>query len=172
MDVIFSDDGLQAIAEDAVGENTGARGLLTVCERVLRLFKYELPSSSVRQFVVTRDLVRDPESVLERILSEPAYEQTQLHREFVHEFVQQFEQEHGLILRFTDDAVEEIVRRAHDKGQSISVYCREVFEDYQFGLNLIKTNTGQTTFDIPATALDGPDKFLSDWVVKSYKRNG
>ena len=58
--------GLQAIAEQASTENTGARGLLTVCERELREFKYELPSSNLRQFVVTRALVENPAAELER----------------------------------------------------------------------------------------------------------
>ena len=60
IDVVFSDEGLRAIAEEAAVENTGARGLLTVCERGLREFKFELPSSNVRQFVVTRALVEHP----------------------------------------------------------------------------------------------------------------
>ncbi len=170
VDVIFSEDGLRAIAEDAALENTGARGLLTVCERVLRSFKYELPSSNIRQFVVTRDLVHDPEGELQRILAEPAYEQQQLHKEFVHEFAQEFERQHRLKLGFTDEAVEEIVRRAHAAGQSVSTYCHQVFQDYQFGLNLIKTNTGQRAFEIPLAAVEHPDKWLSDGVVKSYQR--
>ena len=48
--------------------------------------------------------------------------------------------------------------------------CNELFKDYQFGLNLIKTNTSQTEFVIPAEALADPDKFLSDWVVRSYRK--
>ena len=41
---------------------------------------------------------------------------------------------------------------------------------YQFGLNLIKNNTGQTEFAIPREALANPDKFLSDRVVSSYRK--
>ncbi len=50
----FKDDGLRRIAELAGEETTGARGLMTVCERVFRDFKFELPSTLVRRFVVTR----------------------------------------------------------------------------------------------------------------------
>ena len=56
----FRDDGLRRLAELAATEATGARGLMTVCERVFRDFKFRLPSSSVRQFAVTARLVDAP----------------------------------------------------------------------------------------------------------------
>jgi ATP-dependent protease Clp ATPase subunit len=70
IDVIFSDEGLRAIAERAALENTGARGLLTVCERVRREFKFELPSANVRQFVVTRELIEHTDVEQQRILQQ------------------------------------------------------------------------------------------------------
>jgi len=43
IEVFFADDGLRRIAEKAGEEQTGARGLMTVCERVFRDIKFELP---------------------------------------------------------------------------------------------------------------------------------
>jgi ATP-dependent Clp protease ATP-binding subunit ClpX len=169
VDVIFSDEGQRAIAEQAARENTGARGLLTVCERVLREFKYELPSSNVRQFVVTGPVVERPGEELHRVLHEPEYEHRQVLRQFVREYERRYAEKHGLAIKFADDAVEEIVTRALASKKCVSDLCNELFRDYQFGLNLIKTNTGQTEFVIPAEALAAPDKFLSDWVLKSYR---
>jgi ATP-dependent Clp protease ATP-binding subunit ClpX len=171
IDVIFSDDGLRAIAEKAAGENTGARGLLTVCERVLREFKFELPSSTVRQFVVTQELVEHPHEELQRILKEPAYEQRELMRQCTREFERKFEEKHKLRIKFADDTVEEIVERARESQRSVTEVCRQLFKDYQFGLNLVKNNTGQTEFVIPKAALADPDKFLSEWVVSSYRKD-
>lgn len=170
IDVIFSDDGLRAIAEKAALENTGARGLLTVCERTLRDFKFELPSSKVRQFVVTRVLVEQPDAELQRILTEPEYEQREVMRQCVREFERKFADKHKLAIRFDDAATEDIVSRALAARKSVSDLCRELFRDYQFGLNLIKNNTDQTEFTIPLAALADPDKFLSDWVVSSYRK--
>ncbi len=170
IDVIFSDEGLHAIAEKAALENTGARGLLTVCEHVLRDFKFELPSSNIHQFVVTRELVEHPHEELQRILHEPAYEQREVMRQCVREFERKFEEKHKLRVSIDSDAVEEIIDRAQHAHKSVTDLCRELFKDYQFGLNLIKTNTGQTEFVIPKAALADPDKFLSDWVVSSYRK--
>jgi ATP-dependent Clp protease ATP-binding subunit ClpX len=170
VDVIFSDEGLRAIAEKAATENTGARGLLTVSENALRDFKFELPSSSVRQFVVSRELVEHPAAELRRMLEEPASERRHLMAEFARAFERKFEEKHGLRLRFADATVEEIVNRALAGRKSVTDICAEFFKDFQFGLNLIKKNTGQTEFVIPRAALDDPDKFLSEWVVSSYRR--
>jgi ATP-dependent protease Clp ATPase subunit len=64
----FRDDGLQRLAELASPENTGARGLMTICERVFREFKFRLPSSKVRRLVVTREMVDEPRAALARAL--------------------------------------------------------------------------------------------------------
>src|SRR6266496_3526857 len=60
IEVLFSDEGLRRIAERASDEQTGARGLMTICERVFRDIKFELPSTSVKRFVVTKELVDNP----------------------------------------------------------------------------------------------------------------
>jgi ATP-dependent protease Clp ATPase subunit len=66
--VSFDDDALREIARQAAEENTGARGLLTVCERILRNFKYELPSSGVTELVVNGQLVASPDYALQQLL--------------------------------------------------------------------------------------------------------
>ncbi len=64
----FTDEGLRRLAERATGEHTGARGLMTVCERVFRDLKFRLPSSKVKRFEVTAALVDDPGATLKRLL--------------------------------------------------------------------------------------------------------
>ena len=64
----FKDEGLRALAQLASGENTGARGLMTVCERVFRDLKFRLPNSRVKKFAVTAKLVEAPADELKRLL--------------------------------------------------------------------------------------------------------
>ena len=71
IEVLFADGGLRRIAERAADERTGARGLMTVCERVFRDLKFELPSTEVRRFVVTAPLVDDPATELKTVLLDP-----------------------------------------------------------------------------------------------------
>jgi hypothetical protein len=45
-----------------------------------------------------------------------------------------------------------------------------LFKDYQFGLQLIRKNSGRREFVIPRRAVDDPDAVLSEWVVESYRQ--
>ena len=65
----FKDDGLRRLAHLAATENTGARGLMTICERVFRDFKFKLPGSRVKKFVVNGRLVDCPAKELRRLFS-------------------------------------------------------------------------------------------------------
>lgn len=69
IEVLFRDDGLRRLADLAAGEGTGARGLMTVCERVFRDLKFRLPSTAVKRFEVTAALVADPRGELRRLVS-------------------------------------------------------------------------------------------------------
>lgn len=66
----FTDEGLRRLAQLAASERTGARGLMTVCERVFRELKFKLPSSGVTRFHVTADLVDAPAVALKKLLRE------------------------------------------------------------------------------------------------------
>jgi len=65
----FRDDGLRRLAQLAADEQTGARGLMTICERVFRDLKFQLPSSRVNKFAVTAKLVDAPVKELKRLLA-------------------------------------------------------------------------------------------------------
>jgi ATP-dependent protease Clp ATPase subunit len=67
--ITFTDDALEEIARQSAEEQTGARGLSTVCERVLRDFKYELPGRGISQLKVDGALVKSPDAALHKILS-------------------------------------------------------------------------------------------------------
>jgi endopeptidase Clp ATP-binding regulatory subunit ClpX len=56
------------IAKQASEEKTGARGLLTVLERLFRNFKFELPSADVSRLEITETCVDDPDGELGKIL--------------------------------------------------------------------------------------------------------
>src|SRR5581483_10897519 len=79
IEVAFEDEALRRIAQLAAEEKTGARGLLTVCERILRQFKYELPGSGVTRFNVDADLIEQPDATLQKLLALGHAEKTKAH---------------------------------------------------------------------------------------------
>jgi ATP-dependent Clp protease ATP-binding subunit ClpX len=170
IEVLFSDDGLRAIAEQAGGEQTGARGLMTVCERVFREIKFELPSTFVKRFVVTAALVHHPAGELKKLLADPKQEERAVARQLVDEFARRFQENHRMNIRFTESAAEMLANEALEKNQSVRDLCAKRFKDFHFGLKLISQNSGQQDFIIDTDAVELPDKVLSDWVVASYKK--
>ncbi len=170
IDVVFQEDGLKKIAEHAAEEKTGARGLMTVCERVFRELKFELPSTHVRRFAVTESLVENPGARLRELLEEIAREDMELMSRLVMEFAQRFEETHKLKLIFSEEAIELLVSESTKSSRSVRDLCAVKFKDFQFGLRLIEQNTGQKEFTIDLGIAADPDQRLSEWVVKSYQQ--
>ena len=86
IEVLFSEDALRRIAELAALKKTGARGLMTVCERVFRNYKFELPSSPVKQFEVTREVIDDPEAELAALLARQESPEKKIAKGLIQEF--------------------------------------------------------------------------------------
>ncbi|PYK29515.1 MAG: ATP-dependent protease, partial [Verrucomicrobia bacterium] len=162
------DDALRLIAESAAKEKTGARGLLTVFEKLFRDYKYHLAGSGLSQLRVTAELVREPKLVLDRLMAEGEKHEAKMLEEAGRRWAQAFGREHGLEIVFDDGALRRLVERAQTERMHMNDLCTHLFKDYQFGLGLVKKNTGRTRFVLGAEAVDAPDRCLSELVVQSY----
>lgn len=166
--VLFSDCGLRRIAKNAIEQKTGARALMTVCERVLRNYKFELPSTGVTEFVVTADVVDDPDVQLQRIINDSEYNQHTILREHVRRYESQFNTDHSLEILFDEEATSAICERSLSQDRNVKEICDEILSSYQHGLNLIKQNTGQASFTFPIEVIENPDPVLEQWIRDSY----
>ncbi len=169
IEVLFEDEGLKRIAELAVEEKTGARGLMTVAERAFRDLKFELPSTEVKRFVVDQALVDDPRAALARLLEEHRKHEREVMRQMVHEFARRFQESHNLNLTFTEEAADMLVKQALEDAIPVRDLLSQRFKDFQFGLKLISQNTGENSFTVDEKVAADPEGVLSEMVVKSYK---
>lgn len=71
IDIKFEDEALAKIAEMAVQEKTGARGLVSAMEKVLIPFEKNLPSTDIKKLLVTPELVDDPVGELSSLKQNP-----------------------------------------------------------------------------------------------------
>lgn len=71
IDIKFEEEALIKVAELAAAQKTGARGLVSVFEKVLIPFEKKLPSTDIKTFLVTPEVVDNPESELEKLLKNP-----------------------------------------------------------------------------------------------------
>ena len=170
IDFNMSAEAILAIAETASKEGTGARGLMTVLERLFRDYKFELPSTAIKQFDVTSEMIADPAACLQELKAANAHLQHEVWLADIKRFATQFEKEHGFTLEFKPLAQETLIEEALETDRSIQSLCEEKFKDFQHGLSIINRNSGQTVFKIGKLAIKNPDKELSQWVVRSIDK--
>ncbi len=168
IDFDITGDAIGHVAALASEEKTGARGLMTVLERIFRNFKFELPSTAIRSFQVDKELVDDPQAVLRRLLLENQHLQEDVLRADIERFAAKFKEQHGLELTFDDSAMKQLMSEALESDQTIRNLCERRFHDFHHGLLIISRNSGKTTFSLNAEAVSDPDKVLSRWVVESF----
>lgn len=168
IDISFDDEALRLIAETAAREKTGARGLLTVFEKLFRDYKYHLAGSGLTQLRVTAELVHEPKGVLERLMAEGEKQEAKSLEESARRWAEAFGREHGVEIVFDDSALRRLVERAHTERMKMNDLCAHLFKDFQFGLGLVKKNTGRTKFVLGSEAVGAPDRCLSELVVQSY----
>ena len=72
-ELTFTDESLRAIAREALEHGTGARGLRSICERVLQNVMYDLPEHEGASTVVVRatDITGETSPVIASIPEQP-----------------------------------------------------------------------------------------------------
>ncbi|MCG6982945.1 MAG: AAA family ATPase [Deltaproteobacteria bacterium] len=71
-------------------------------------------------------------------------------------------------IRFSEDAVDEILHRAVSQGESVTDICQQVSADYDYALRLIMDKTGEQEFVITREAIEDPESFINDLIRRSY----
>jgi endopeptidase Clp ATP-binding regulatory subunit ClpX len=168
IDFRISDDAISMIAENAVEEKTGARGLVTVLERTFRDFKFELPSTGIKSFEVDEQTVKNPEASIRELIEQNRDHVDDSMLEDVDRFIEEFKRNHGFELRIRKPAKVALVKLARQENRSVLAFCERKFADFQHGLSIIEQRTGKNSFVIERKAIDDPDKELSKWVVESF----
>lgn len=168
IEAIFSDEALKAIAHQASLEKTGARGLFTVCEKALRNFKYELPSTTIRRFVVTSSLIENPQEELKRMLTNPDFADQKFIALQLESFEKEFAAQYGIKIYFDPSAQDWITRVYHEGKGSVRDLCRDRLKNYEYGLTLISQNSGKDEFTITQEVLENSKSSLDQWIKNSY----
>ena len=168
VEAMFSDASLHQIAVLAHHHKTGARALMTVCEKVLRDYKFELPSSPIKEFSVTKEMVNDPKAELEKIMTNQEYNSRLVFQERIRRYEEDFQEKHKMKIQFDQDATEMIYERFIRNQRDPQKICDEILESYQHGLNLIKQNTGKSDFTFTKSVVENPDEVLEGWIRESY----
>ncbi len=138
IDIRFEDEALYELAVKAYEEKTGARGLVSAVEKVLIKFEKRLPSTDIPKFVVTREVVENPERELERLLQDPSNPEMQAKFEMLLSRERallktstlsreaEFKKRYGIIFR--ENRITIIVNRMIEKGYDVNTVFEEAVE--------------------------------------------
>jgi len=170
IDMKVAPEAIAAIAELAAKEHTGARGLMTVIERTLRDYKFELPSSPLDSFEITRKTVEDPSAALKILLSNSDSLKKNLMKRETDSFAQRFQAESGFAIHFSTAAVTALGALSTKSGKTMRTVCDETFKDLRHGLTLLSKNTGLTSFTITRQMVASPARELSRMIAGGFKK--
>ena len=172
IDAYFTDEGMHAISEQAVTERTGARGLMTVCEKAFREYKYRLPDhEEVREFVVTREMIESPVEKLSELLESPTMYRLRVAEFQLRKFERQFLEQHGIQISFSQQALERLAQRTFETEQPVLEFCNALFEDYQHGLNLLQKVPKLGRLEVDAEGIDDPGTSIDRWIRENYRES-
>lgn len=171
IELVFEENALRRIAALAAEEKTGARGLMTICERVLRDFKFELPDSGVRELVVTEKLVNDPKTALQQVLLSGRRRENEVLEQMVREYAQRFSEKNRVDFSLEEGAIRKIAEQASASGRQIREVCEALFKDFSYGVRLLKGNRESVELKFPENAVENPDGWLSEQVLQVYRQN-
>lgn len=169
IDFKMTTEAIEEIANRAHREKTGARGLMTVFERVFRYFKFELPSAGTKSFEVTQETVANPHESLKDLLKANSHMKRNVLAEEIDTFSERFQKESGLGITFTEEARDHLIDIAVDRDKTIRAVCEERFKDLEYGLKIISRNLDETQFEITGAMVEDPDGELSKMVVESFQ---
>jgi len=141
IDIQFEEEALYGLAVKAHEEQTGARGLVSAVEKVLIKFEKRLPSTDIKKFVVTREVVENPEQELRKLLEEPCNPEMQARFEMllsrekealkasILSREEEFKRRYGIVFHKSRIAI--IADRMIDKGYDVNTVYEEAVEIHQ-----------------------------------------
>jgi len=152
----FEDEALHRIAEMAHEEHTGARGLVSVLDRVLLKYEKLLPDTDIKDITITRAIVDNPEEELEKILT----------NFYIKKFQKRFLGTNGIVITFTDEAIRLLKEKARQNGKNFEQVCNDMLRDYEYGLRLL----GCEQFTVDEEIVKDPKHRLEELIKAAYDK--
>ncbi len=156
VDINFEDDALQKIAQMAYHEQTGARGLVSVVDRIMLKFEKLLPDTDIKEMKITSEMINRPAEELDKIII----------NYYIKKFQKRFLVTNGIVIVFTDEAVRLLKKQAEDNDITLEEECTDMLRDYEYGLRLL----GCEEFTVDEKIVKEPKKRLEELIKKTYEK--
>ena len=158
IDVKFTPEAVDYVAEVSENRKTGARALVSVWENILTDFQFELPGLNFTKLVVTRELCQKPKDVLLRMLERSPFV----------DFVENFKREYGIELILDEDLQNYVEEYAHQKNLQVS----ETLKKLLFGASALNYMGIKGTYNVTKGMVQDEkyfDRLFANWYEKQNK---
>ncbi|MBU2648272.1 AAA family ATPase [bacterium] len=155
VDIEFTANAIDFVAERAENMKTGARALVSVWEDILTDFQFELPGSQFEKLVVNRRLCEKPTDVLLEMLERSPFL----------DYINTFRQEHGIELDITTEAREYVTEYARQTNMQVS----QTLKNKMFGATALGFMNIKGPFQITRAMLEDEkyfDTLFTEWYRK------
>jgi ATP-dependent Clp protease ATP-binding subunit ClpX len=158
IEVEFTPDSVEYVAELAENRKTGARALVSVWENILTDFQFELPGSNFTRLKATRELCEKPNDYLLKMLEKSPFP----------DFIENFKREYGIEIILDEDVQNYIEAYAHKKHLQISETLKRLF----FGASALNYMGIKEPFKITKDMIKDEkyfDKLFAQWYENQKK---
>ncbi len=156
IDIQFEDSSLRKIAEMAYQEQTGARGLVSVIDRLMLRYEKILPDTEIQELHFTEKMIEKPHEELDKILT--GY--------YIKKFQKRFLLTNGIVIVFTKEAIKLLKAMAQKNEITLEEECTNMLRDYEYGLRLL----GCEEFTVDESIVREPKKRLEELIKKTYEK--
>jgi len=116
------------------------------------------------------------EAVVDAAIKQGVTDETMYRRfvrveEEIHSFESEFETTYGLRIRFSEEALRELIRLVLNGSDEALIVCRKIFQNYHHGLKLVMERSGAYEFTIPVEAVQNPERYLNDMIKQTYRQS-
>lgn len=156
IDLTFTQDAIEYVAEVAQNKKTGARALVNVWESILTDFQYALPGTNFTSLEVNQDLCVRPKDALLKLLKKSPFV----------DFVDNFKREYGIELVLGPEVQTYISEVAEKRNQEVSATIMELLS----GASALNYMNIVGAFDVTVDMLESPGYF-ENLFTQWYDRN-
>ncbi|MBU0987485.1 MAG: AAA family ATPase [Proteobacteria bacterium] len=158
IDVEFTPEAVEKVAEISENRKTGARALVSVWENILTDFQFELPGSNFTRLEITPELCERPKDVLLEMLEKSPFV----------DFVENFRKEYGIELILDEDVQQYLEQHA----QSTNIQVSEALRKLLAGLSALNYMGIKKPYKITREMLQDEkyfDKLFATWYENQQK---
>ncbi|RAP33643.1 ATP-dependent protease [Candidatus Marinamargulisbacteria bacterium SCGC AG-439-L15] len=166
----FTESALKEIAHQAFLEKTGARGLGTVLERTFRDYKFELPSTTITTFLVSKTLVSNPQKVLKKLLKDPEKFEKEYFMEDIKTHEKTLSKKLGIQIQFDEDIRDQIITRSKTQKVSIDQTCHDLTDTLLVSILELNTTTLKKLI-ITKELISNPITTIKKWAANTLSQN-